>query len=376
MRTTLFRVLSLITLTVGLGTFNRSTWAATFGQQEVNQNRFIVLAAPYGNQAHQLLILEQLSNDRACWQERGGSPIAVDPLLTYFDFTGICERNMDSNGYSLRIAGQDLGLQYSLRMVKIEGDLRLVAMSNTDRTAAPIEIGRVNGIPNGFSKIILNPGWRLTKRTYNGRQLGHVYLTRDDVPSDVALNSPKSTTTIVPVARVTPPRAARSLPVPSATKRSPQPTAIAIPVPPPETSGAGVASRPTPQPQTESRVTAPSSIGVLPVPNATIPLGKTQPTELPTVTVNQTLPTRSGNPPAPPTSNRAAALGYNYRVVVLSATADTQSTVKSLAPDAFRINLNGQTAIQAGLFKEWDKAEELRQKLDSRGLPTRVLPIN
>ena len=30
-------------------------------------------------------------------------------------------------------------------------------------------------------KISLDPGWRFTKRTYQGRELGHVYLTYDSV---------------------------------------------------------------------------------------------------------------------------------------------------------------------------------------------------
>ena len=367
----LFRALSLVSLLVGVGSFTQPTLAATFGQREVSQNRFIVLAAPYGNQAHQLLILEQLSNARACWQERGGTPIAVDPLLTYFDFTGICGRNMDSNGYSLRMGGQDLGLYYSLRVVKVDNDLRLVAVSNYDRTATPIEIGRVNGIPNGFGKIVLNPGWRLTRRTYNGRTVEHLYLTRDQVPPNVALVLPKAPDNIA-ASRPTSSRpiANTSKPVYQAIppSRPSQPAAIAIPVPPPETS-AKVPPNPI-----ASKASAPNP-SVLPVPNASIPVGQTQLADLPTVVVNQKPASRPGSPPAPP-SNRAAALGYNYRVVVLSATADTQATIKPFAPDAFRINLNGQTAIQAGLFKEWEKAEQLRQQLAGRGLPTQVLPIN
>ncbi len=155
--------------------------ASTFGQKEVEQNRFVAVAAPRGTTAHQLLVVEQVSDARPCWSETGASPVQVDPLLVNFDFTGICGRSTDSNGYSIRMAGQDLGLQYSLRVVNRSGDLVLVGAPN-DRTRAELEIGRANGSTPNFAKINLNPGWRFTKRTFGDRTLGHVYLTYDGAP--------------------------------------------------------------------------------------------------------------------------------------------------------------------------------------------------
>ena len=35
-------------------------------------------------------------------------------MLATFDFTGICNRYIDGNGYSLRIGGDDLGTRYRL----------------------------------------------------------------------------------------------------------------------------------------------------------------------------------------------------------------------------------------------------------------------
>lgn len=149
--------------------------AVNFGQKEVDQNKFVAVAAPYGNSAHQLLVLEQISDTRPCWREFGTNPVQVDPLLTNFDFTGICGRSTDSNGYSIRVDGQDLALRYSLRVVRRDGDLVLIG-SPGDRSVDSIEIGRANGITNDFAKIQLNPGWQFAKRTYEGRTLGHVYL--------------------------------------------------------------------------------------------------------------------------------------------------------------------------------------------------------
>jgi hypothetical protein len=150
-----------------------------------------VLASPYGNGSYQLLILEQLSNKRPCWSESGSNPTIVDPLLLQFDFSGICGRSTDSNGYSLRMGGRDFGLVYDLNVVRRENDLVLTATNLTDRKAPVIEIGRTNGIPPAgqFAKIYLDQGWRLTKRTSGDRELGHVYLTSDTVPQGITLSA-------------------------------------------------------------------------------------------------------------------------------------------------------------------------------------------
>ncbi len=103
--------------------------AATFGQAEVNQSKFIALAAPLGSSGHQLLILEQQSDKKACWSTSGINPEVVEPLLLKFDFTGICGRSTDSNGYSIRIADSDLGLDYRLSIVERDQDLVLIGIS-------------------------------------------------------------------------------------------------------------------------------------------------------------------------------------------------------------------------------------------------------
>lgn len=167
------------TATLGIISTLSPAIAATFDQQEVDQNKFIAIAAPRGSSSHQLLILEQIALHKACWKESGTSSITLELLLLNFDFTGICGRSTDSNGYSIRMAGQDLGLQYSLSIVRRNGDLLLVGTFNTARNAPAIVIGRTHGMNSGFSKIVLEPGWRFSKRTFDGKKLGHVYLTSD-----------------------------------------------------------------------------------------------------------------------------------------------------------------------------------------------------
>lgn len=164
--------------------------AASFGQKEVDQSKFIAIAAPYGTDQHQLLILEQISNKQPCWSESGSSPVVVDPLLLKFDFTGICGRSTDSNGYSIRVAGydlNDLGLTYSFDIVKRDNDYVLIGTNFRDRKAPEIELGRTNGIGDGFLKINLNPGWRFAKRTYEGKTLGHVYVTTDQTVAGIQI---------------------------------------------------------------------------------------------------------------------------------------------------------------------------------------------
>jgi N-acetylmuramoyl-L-alanine amidase len=89
--------------TIGIvGAFRPAT-AIDFGQQEVDQNRFVAVAVPHiGNSPH-LVIIEQISDSQACWKESGTNPVTVDPLLLKFDFTGICRRGTDANGYSIRM---------------------------------------------------------------------------------------------------------------------------------------------------------------------------------------------------------------------------------------------------------------------------------
>ncbi|HIK23501.1 MULTISPECIES: DUF3747 domain-containing protein [unclassified Thermosynechococcus] len=170
--------LSLLTVAC-LGTIApRPAQANMFTQTEVDQSRYVVMAVPLARGGYRLLVVEQMKDTRPCWRESGSNPVVIDPLLTTFDFTGICGRATDSNGYSIRVAQQDLGLQYSLRIEQRDGELLLVGSSN--RGGPRMVIGRTHGIQEGqFLKFHLEPTWRLTRRTYEGQVLGHVYFTND-----------------------------------------------------------------------------------------------------------------------------------------------------------------------------------------------------
>lgn len=350
-------------LTLGLQTRLMLPAIATqFDQREVNQRQFILVAAPYGNGLHQLLILEQVSNRRQCWREYGNNPVMVEPLLLNFDFTGICNRSTDSNGYSLRIGGQDLGLQYGLRLVQQNNDLVLIAYPFRDRTLPTLELGRTNGIPNGFGKIILDPGWRLTQRVYQRRTLPHLYLTRNDVPPGVTL-------ALSPTPSLPP-----SQPPAATSPSQPLPPVQRPIVPPRPRTGSGVLTAPVeipvPAPANPNRTVTAVPLAV---PSDQIPIGNSG-SGLPSITINAT-PGNTASSAANPPSNLAAALGYNYRLLVYLDQSGVEATVRSLVPDAFRTRVNGQLMMQAGLFYDRVEAEALQQQLAQRNLRTAIVPV-
>ncbi len=150
--------------------------ASTFSETALDQSKVIAVARPYGEGKYDLLVIEQVPEKRDCWAENGSNPTLIDPLLLNFDFTGICRRSTDSNGYSIRLDGNDLGLDYLLRVVPRGGELVLVG---TPRSAGYSEIvlGSTKGMAQGFMKINLYPGWQFTKRTYQEKVLGHFYFS-------------------------------------------------------------------------------------------------------------------------------------------------------------------------------------------------------
>ena len=186
----LFRSLPLAVLATvisSLTPFN-SAKAITFNETDVEQSQFIAVASPLGEDRYDLLVIEQIPGKQACWRETGSQPTAVEPLLLNFDFTGICNRSTDSNGYSVRVEGQDLGMDYLLRVVERNGELLLVGTPR-DRQRPEIVIGKSAGIAeNGFTKLVLNPGWQFTKRTYDGKTLGHVYFSGTQTAQGVPEN--------------------------------------------------------------------------------------------------------------------------------------------------------------------------------------------
>ena len=149
--------------------------AGVFQSQPLEQERLAVLGQPVGSQGWKLLVLEQLKPAPKCWEERRDG--LIDPALNRFNFSGICSRYLDSNGYSLRVGDDDVSPRYRLRLESQGNTLVLLAMSGSHPTE--LVVGR-GAIPlrdrSGFIALKLEPGWQLERRMYGDRSLSHVYF--------------------------------------------------------------------------------------------------------------------------------------------------------------------------------------------------------
>ncbi len=286
--------------------------AAQFDQQPISGDRVMAIAEPVNNgRFYKLLIIEQISSVRRCWQEQSSHPTTIEPLLLEFDFTGICGRSSDSNGYSIRIGGEDLGTRYRLQVEKRGESLVLVASPSPLQRGLPkLELGRSRGIANDFVKLELDAGWNMARRVFNGQSLGHIYLTNN-----------QSLGAVIAAAGTTP------SPVSPAPTR-PQPAPV----------------QPTPRP-----LPAPPNAQLPPPPSTRRPLPR---------------------PNTPSLGNNAIV---NYQVIVPGSSSILRSRVNAVEPGAFRTTINGQGVIQAGRFQEQARASELRQRLTQAGLSAQIV---
>lgn len=162
--------------------------SALFQAAELSQERFVLVAAPIGDGVRaQLNIYEQVKPTRPCFAVAPGSPALVEPLLATFDFSGICSRFIDANGYSVRVGDADLATSYRLTVLRQSGDNVLLAVPTRAGAGPEMLVARTQGPGAGFLQLVFEPGWQLKRRAYGGRNLGHVYLYRDAFPEAAIL---------------------------------------------------------------------------------------------------------------------------------------------------------------------------------------------
>ncbi|MGK7940432.1 MAG: DUF3747 domain-containing protein [Crocosphaera sp.] len=325
--------------------------ASPFDEQEVNQDDYIAIARPYGDNKYDLLVLRQIPGQRQCWQEQQSNSVTtIDPLLLNFNFAGSCQRSTDSNGYSIRIDGEDFGLDYLLRVVRRNDELVLVGSHRTNPTEPNIVIGRTQGITSGFLKIDLDPGWRFTQRAYNGRVLSHVYITGDSTailaqPStqdEVISESENEQTFTAQTQPSRPPYRYQPTPVsPGNSLSSPTPSSRNEPPPLPSFS-----ELPPLEPPTTKSVNA---LVPPPPPNA-VNTGRSG------------VAASSGSTTTPNKNSKG------YRVVVAVNSSQDKTRVRSLFPEAFSTSYQGRSMLQVGLFSDKDNAQKAEKSLRSIGL--------
>jgi hypothetical protein len=178
---------------------------ALFAAADVDPQRFVLVAAPIGSGPRsQLNIYEQVSSRRPCFAVGEGKPAAVNPLLATFDFTGVCSRYIDANGYSVRIGGTDLATSYRLMVTRSRGDIQLLAIPTRGGAGPEMVVARTQGDGSGFLKLELEPGWTLKRRQFGGRKLGHLYLYNEAWPG---APSPQQPASMAPAAPSGPPPA-------------------------------------------------------------------------------------------------------------------------------------------------------------------------
>ena len=162
------------------GLSQESAARALFDSAAVPEKHFAVLAQPIGRAQWKLLVLEQIKAQPRCWKARQDG--LVEPSLNRFNFSGICKRYLDSNGYSLRSGGQDLGTRFRFRLKRSGTSLKLEALDPQQR--APLLVGQAalpaRRDPNGFVALSLEPGWALERRVYQGHPLNHLYFAHQE----------------------------------------------------------------------------------------------------------------------------------------------------------------------------------------------------
>ena len=192
---TYFRKAALSAAAVGLAALAGSLPGlarALFDSRAVQGERFAILAQAVGRDRWKLLVLEQIKARPLCWEERQDG--LMNPSLNNFDFTGICSRYLDSNGYSLRTSGKDAEKRYRLRLKRIRSGLVLQATDTVE--GEDITVARASTVrrdKNAFVKLELMPGWSLERRSYKGRTLSHVYFAHK-TPMSTMMASRKTKT--------------------------------------------------------------------------------------------------------------------------------------------------------------------------------------
>ncbi|WP_338461793.1 DUF3747 domain-containing protein [Synechococcus elongatus IITB7] len=342
--------------------------AALFGQQSIADQQAVVVLRPLGSSRYDVLVIEEKQvGSQRCWRDRGNG--IVEPLLLNFDFTGICDRATDSNGYSLRMGGEDLGLRYRLEVRTQESQALLVAVP-FDGRGPTIPLGTTRSLTRDFLKVDLLPNWKLARRTYQGQPLGHYYFSAEQTLAAYSASNPS----LVAIAPQRTPSASLRPATPSLLPSSGDQQPIPIPVvrldqpnlsPSPTTSPTIPI---TPAPAAASPLRSPSSPAVLRPTPSTPSLRPLRPT-----TLAPTSPAPSNNPSPPDrfTISRTGQLSSDaFLVIVPVASGSSQELIQriqQLGVPASNIFERGSREVALGPFRNRSLAEQWQSHLSQQG---------
>ena len=114
---------------------------------------------------------------------------------------------------------------------------------------------------------------------------------------------------------------------------------------------------------------------LLPIPTSKIPGTENSNTNLPAPIVFSK-PATSQNPPLPQaTATQRVSQLNSYRVIVEAVTPRQQELVRFIVPDAFRTSRRGKRVMQAGIFDNRDKANNLVKIFKNNGLKAKLEAI-
>ena len=88
---------------------------------------------------------------------------------------------------------------YRLSVVKQANDTLLMALPTKAGAGPEMVVARTAGPGSTFLLLVPEPGWKLMRRQFGGRVLGHVYLYRDSWPEATPAPAPAASPGATPV---------------------------------------------------------------------------------------------------------------------------------------------------------------------------------
>lgn len=167
--------------------------AAIFGADPLPDDSTVALAQPLDGSRWNLVVLRRLRGSSGCWQLQPDGLVQLEADALSND--ALCNRLQSSSGYSLRSAGEALRAPWRLRIERQGQQLELQAFNPS--LGQPVVVGLATlpkaAAGTALPAFTLNPGWTFQARSFEGRQLSHVYLSnREPIAALMARSGPPS----------------------------------------------------------------------------------------------------------------------------------------------------------------------------------------